>query len=256
VRDQLRLSPRVFSSQQPAPVLAGVKVVRSVGRSTLTPAAGRRAEQLREGAERVGLDRARPHRCSNPAGGTGELVKTAGSCRRCACADSNPGGIRTCAGSVRSHVVYRIIRPHSTSDQRIPVASSACRLEASSEPMRPHPAITMGTSALLVSLKTRRDTAILASRGIHHPAHRAAHPAPRGSPVRELRHWASTIAGATSISQVEARTPCKVAGVVQNIRIDPRRAPARSRRPSSMANGQMIAKWLGRCSACRHHPGA
>jgi hypothetical protein len=40
--------------------------------------------------------------------------------------------------------------------------------------------------------------------------------------VRERQALASTIAGATSISQVEARTPCKVAGVVQNIRIDPR----------------------------------
>jgi hypothetical protein len=63
-----------------------------------------------------------------------------------------------------------------------------------------------------------------------------------------LRHWASTITGATPISAVEARTRCKVAGVVQNIRIDPREGTGSIEATIIDGSGQMIAKWLGRQS--------
>ena len=63
-----------------------------------------------------------------------------------------------------------------------------------------------------------------------------------------LRRWASTIAGATPISQVEPRTRCKVAGVVQNIRIDPREGTGSIEATIIDGSGQMIAKWLGRPS--------
>ncbi len=42
---------RAFSPPDPAPVLAGVKVVRPVGRSTLTPAAAGVDSQQREGTD-------------------------------------------------------------------------------------------------------------------------------------------------------------------------------------------------------------
>jgi hypothetical protein len=63
-----------------------------------------------------------------------------------------------------------------------------------------------------------------------------------------LRHWASTIAGVTPISQVEARRRCKVAGVVQNIRIDPRVGTGSIEATMIDGSGQMIVKWLGRRS--------
>lgn len=63
-----------------------------------------------------------------------------------------------------------------------------------------------------------------------------------------LRHWASTITGATPISDVVARTRCKVAGVVQNIRIDPREGTGSIEATIIDGTGQMIAKWLGRSS--------
>ena len=62
------LSYRAFSSRQPATVLPGVKVVRPVGRSTLTPSAVRRSGQLREGGgnrDSSSLDTARPHGLSS-----------------------------------------------------------------------------------------------------------------------------------------------------------------------------------------------
>ena len=47
---------------QPAPVLAGVNVVRPVGRSTLTPAPGRRAQTLPRRRLRRGQD-GKTYRC-------------------------------------------------------------------------------------------------------------------------------------------------------------------------------------------------
>src|SRR5215216_3419643 len=69
------LSYRAFSPRQPATVLPGVKVVRPVGRSTLTPSAVRRSRQLREGGgsrDSASLDTARPHGC--PVGCTKALT--------------------------------------------------------------------------------------------------------------------------------------------------------------------------------------
>lgn len=61
-----------------------------------------------------------------------------------------------------------------------------------------------------------------------------------------LRAWVSTIEGATPISEVEARKRYKVAGIVQNIRIDPR--PGRDSIEATIIDGtqDMIVKWLGR----------
>jgi hypothetical protein len=64
--------------------------------------------------------------------------------------------------------------------------------------------------------------------------------------AENLRRWVSTLEGATPISEVEARKRYKVAGVVQNIRIDPR--PGRDSIEATIIDGtkDMIVKWLGR----------
>lgn len=64
--------------------------------------------------------------------------------------------------------------------------------------------------------------------------------------AQNLRHWVSTVEGTTSIEDLEPRTRCKVAGVIQNIRIDPR--PGRGSIEATIidGSGQMVVKWLGR----------
>ena len=64
--------------------------------------------------------------------------------------------------------------------------------------------------------------------------------------AENLREWVSTIDETTPIVDVEARKKSKVAGVVQNIRIDPR--PGRDSIEATIIDGtgQMVVKWLGR----------
>lgn len=64
--------------------------------------------------------------------------------------------------------------------------------------------------------------------------------------AENLREWVSTIEGATKIADLESRERYKVAGVVQNIRIDPR--PGRGSIEATIIDGtgQMVVKWLGR----------
>ena len=61
-----------------------------------------------------------------------------------------------------------------------------------------------------------------------------------------LRNWAETVEGRTPISEVQPRTRCRVAGVVQNLRIDPR--PGRNSVEATLIDGtgDMVLKWLGR----------
>jgi hypothetical protein len=61
-----------------------------------------------------------------------------------------------------------------------------------------------------------------------------------------LRAWVATIEGATSIAEVEPRRRCCVAGVIQNIRIDPRQGSGSIEATIIDGSGQMVAKWLGR----------
>ncbi len=64
MRDQLRRLSQAFSSPDPAPVLAGVKVARPVGRSTLTPAAAGVTGHHKKAGVSPPLDTARPHGCT------------------------------------------------------------------------------------------------------------------------------------------------------------------------------------------------
>lgn len=64
--------------------------------------------------------------------------------------------------------------------------------------------------------------------------------------AENLRGWVSSIDGATPIAEVEPRKRYKVAGVVQNIRVDPR--PGRNSIEATIidGSGEMVVKWLGR----------
>ena len=60
------------------------------------------------------------------------------------------------------------------------------------------------------------------------------------------RGWASSVPGTTRIRDVETRHHHKVAGVVQNIRIDPREGSGSIEVTISDGTGYLVAKWLGR----------
>lgn len=63
-----------------------------------------------------------------------------------------------------------------------------------------------------------------------------------------LRRWASGIPGATRIAEIEQRKRQRVAGVIQNIRIDPREGHGSIEATIIDGTGQMVVKWLGRPS--------
>ena len=63
-----------------------------------------------------------------------------------------------------------------------------------------------------------------------------------------LRHWATSIEGTTSIADVAARERTRVAGVIKNIRIDPREGRGSIEATIIDGSGSIIAKWLGRHS--------
>jgi hypothetical protein len=66
--------------------------------------------------------------------------------------------------------------------------------------------------------------------------------------AENLRAWASSISGAKPIGQVQQRERTKVAGVIQNIRIDPREGSGSIEATLIDGSGELIAKWLGRHS--------
>lgn len=65
--------------------------------------------------------------------------------------------------------------------------------------------------------------------------------------AENLRHWAGSIRDTTPISDIRPRERTKVAGVIQNIRIDPRDGGSIEATIAD-GTGQMVAKWLGRAS--------
>jgi hypothetical protein len=64
--------------------------------------------------------------------------------------------------------------------------------------------------------------------------------------AQNLRAWASSIPGTTPIAEATPRTRHKVAGVVQNIRIDPRQGSGSIEATILDGSGEIVAKWLGR----------
>ena len=69
---------------------------------------------------------------------------------------------------------------------------------------------------------------------------------PEETRAENLRRWVSTVSGVTPIEQVEARKKFRVAGVIQNIRIDPREGTGSIEATIIDGTGQMVARWLGR----------
>jgi hypothetical protein len=66
--------------------------------------------------------------------------------------------------------------------------------------------------------------------------------------AQNLREWASTIPETVPIADLEPRKSCKVAGVVQNIRIDPREGRGSIEATIIDGSGRMVVRWLGRSS--------
>ena len=65
--------------------------------------------------------------------------------------------------------------------------------------------------------------------------------------AENLRHWVDSVPGTRLIETVKVREKCRVAGVIQNIRIDPRTGGSIEATISD-GTGFLMAKWLGRSS--------
>ncbi|HVL64694.1 MAG TPA: hypothetical protein VM573_05930 [Actinomycetota bacterium] len=66
--------------------------------------------------------------------------------------------------------------------------------------------------------------------------------------AENLAHWISTIPDVTPLDAIEARKRVKVAGVIQNIRIDPRSGSGSVEATIIDGSGSMVVRWLGRSS--------
>ena len=64
--------------------------------------------------------------------------------------------------------------------------------------------------------------------------------------AEHLREWAASIPDATPINDAEPRTRCKLAGVIQNVRIDPREGTGSIEATIFDGTGLLVVKWLGR----------
>jgi hypothetical protein len=66
--------------------------------------------------------------------------------------------------------------------------------------------------------------------------------------AENLRRWVTSIEDVTTLADVQPRKRTRVAGVIQNIRIDPRNG--RDAIEATVIDGthRMVAKWLGRSS--------
>jgi hypothetical protein len=72
--------------------------------------------------------------------------------------------------------------------------------------------------------------------------------APEDIRAENLREWVATVEGATPIKDLVARRRAKIAGVIQNIRIDPREGHGAIEATILDGTGHMVVKWLGRPS--------
>ncbi len=64
--------------------------------------------------------------------------------------------------------------------------------------------------------------------------------------AERLQEWARSIEGTVPIAEAQCRCRCKIAGVIQNIRIDPREASGSIEATVNDGTGRMVVKWLGR----------
>lgn len=66
--------------------------------------------------------------------------------------------------------------------------------------------------------------------------------------AQNLRRWIETLEDVTPIEDLKARERVKAAGVIQNIRIDPREGSGSIEATIIDGSGKAITKWLGRSS--------
>jgi hypothetical protein len=66
--------------------------------------------------------------------------------------------------------------------------------------------------------------------------------------AEQLRQWISAIPGAIPIAATKPRSRCRVAGVVRNIRIDPREGRGCIDATIADGTGSLVVRWLGRSS--------
>ena len=66
--------------------------------------------------------------------------------------------------------------------------------------------------------------------------------------AQNLRHWIESLDGVTPIAELTARERAKAAGVIQNIRIDPREGTGSIEATIIDGTGHALTKWLGRAS--------
>ena len=71
---------------------------------------------------------------------------------------------------------------------------------------------------------------------------------PEETRAENCDHWARGIPGATPINKIDARGKVKVAGVIRNIRIDPREGSGAIEVTIFDGTDELVAKWLGRRS--------
>jgi hypothetical protein len=64
--------------------------------------------------------------------------------------------------------------------------------------------------------------------------------------AENLQAWASSVPDVVHIVEARARCRTKVAGVIRNVRIDPRTGTGSIEATITDGTGQMVAKWLGR----------
>lgn len=69
---------------------------------------------------------------------------------------------------------------------------------------------------------------------------------PEEARAEGLRRWVSTVADATPIRDLETRKHQTAAGVIQNIRIDPREGSGYVEATIIDGTGELVLRWLGR----------
>ena len=71
---------------------------------------------------------------------------------------------------------------------------------------------------------------------------------PEEARAEGLRQWVATVPSAIPIKELEARKHQVTAGVIQNIRIDPREGSGYVEATIIDGTGELVARWLGRRS--------
>lgn len=101
---------------------------------------------------------------------------------------------------------------------------------------------------LLQKPPLRADTAILATVSFVSGLINRLARDPSDIRAENLRNWIDSLPAVTPLSEVSPRQRHKVAGVIHNIRIDPREGRDSIEATITDGSGSMVAKWLGRSS--------